>query len=186
MNLFQKRKKDVLSKMDKSFIGKWDEKIVSLCDKINSLENYYTTSSCSGRILLMIDQEKKGENLFVFVSHDKIDFDKLKDELNSAIGKDKNVKFKVEPCILHIACESLEDAEKMQEIGKNSGWKNSGIIGLKNNFIVELNGTERLEFPVIRNKKILVNDEFLKIVVDEANRKLEKSWVRIEKLEKGI
>ena len=47
MNHFQKRKQDVLSKIDKSFIGKWDEKIVLLCDKINSLENYYTTSSCS-------------------------------------------------------------------------------------------------------------------------------------------
>jgi len=186
MNSFQKRKKDVLSKLDKSFIGKWDEKIISLCDKINSLKNYYTTSSCSGRILLMIDQEKKAENLFVFVSHDKIDFKKLKDELNSALKKNKNIKFKVEPCILHIACETLDDAEKIYELGKNSGWKKSGIISLKKNFIVELNASEKMEFPIIQNKKILVDDEFLKIVVDEANKKLEKSWMKINKLEGGI
>lgn len=207
INSFQKRKKDVLSKLDKSCIGKWDEKIIPLCDKINSLENYYTTSSCSGRIILIVDQEKKGESLFVFVSHDKISFKKLKEELlkiisfpptppkrTSSEGKmkleneafNKNIKFKVEPCIIHISCEKLEDAEKMQEMGKNSGWKNSGIIGLKNNFTVELNGTERLEFPVIRNKKILVDDEFLKIIVDEANRKLEKSWTRINELEKKL
>ena len=138
------------------------------------------------KFLLMIDQEKKGENLFVFVSHDKIDFDELKNELGNALKKNKNVKFKVEPCIIHIVCETLEDAEKIQEIGKNSGWKNCGIIGLKNNFIVELNGTERLEFPVIRNKKILVDNEFLKIAVDETNRKLEKSWERIKKLESSL
>jgi len=186
INSFQQRKKDVLSKLDKSSIGKWDEKIISLCDKINSLDNYYTTSSCSGRILLMVDQEKKGENLFLFVSHDKVSFKKLKEELNSALKKKKNIKFKLEPCILHIACETLEDAKKLFEIGKNAGWKRLGIIGTRNGFTFELNSTEKLEFPVIQNKKILVDDEFLKIAVDEANRKLEKSWLRIKKLEREI
>lgn len=186
MDKFQKRKQDVLSKLDKSFIGKWDEKIVSLCDKINSLNNYYTTSSCSGRILLMIDQEKKDEGLFVFVSHGKISFEKLKDELEKALKRKDNVKFKVEPPIIHISCESLEDAEKIQEKSKLAGWKISGIIGMKNNFTVELNGTERLEFPIIQNNKILVDDDFLKIIVDEANKKLAKSWMRIENLKKVI
>jgi tRNA wybutosine-synthesizing protein 3 len=186
IDIFTKRKQDVLSKLDKSHIGKWDEKIAELCDKINSLENYYTTSSCSGRILLMIDQEKKGEDLFVFVSHDKVSFEGLKEELNSALKKNLKVKFKLEPCILHIACKTLEDAEKLCDKGKLSGWKKSGIIGMKNGITVELNSTEKLEFPIIRNKKILVDDEFLKIVVDEANKKLEKVWTKIEKLEKII
>ena len=238
MKNFQQRKKDVLSKLEKSSLGKWDEKIVSLCDKINSLENYYTTSSCSGRILLMIDQEKKAENLFLFVSHDKIKFDNLKNilkeivspsarnnfgseiasrqispplnfvnalsklKLGETVGrkrgdnkserseqnelKNKNVKFKMEPCILHVACESLEDAEKLFEIGKNAGFKRLGIIGTSHGFTFELNSSEKLEFPIIQNKKILVDDEFLKIAVDEANRKLEKSWMRIRKLEREI
>jgi tRNA wybutosine-synthesizing protein 3 len=184
INSFQQRKQDVLSKLDKSSIGKWDEKIISLCNKINSLENYYTTSSCSGRILLMVDQEKKGENLFLFVSHDKVSFKKLKEELNLALKKNKKIKFKLEPCIIHIACETLEDAKKLFEIGKNAGWKRLGIIGTRNGFTFELNSTEKLEFPIIQNKKILVDDVFLKIAVDEANRKLEKSWLRIKKLER--
>ena len=41
---FNQRKQDMLSKKDKSTIGGWDEKIVELCEKINSLENYYTTN----------------------------------------------------------------------------------------------------------------------------------------------
>jgi len=182
MDLFTKRKKDVLSKLDKSHIGKWDEKIAELCDKINSLENYYTTSSCSGRIILMIDQEKKGEDLFVFVSHDKVSFDKLKEELNSALKRNQKIKFKLESCILHINCKTLEDAEKLCDKGKLAGWKKSGIIGMKNGITVELNSTEKLEFPIIRNKKILVDDEFLKIVVEEANKKLEKVWGKVGKL----
>jgi tRNA wybutosine-synthesizing protein 3 len=183
---FQQRKQDILSKIDKSSIGKWDEKIISLCEKINSKENYYTTSSCSGRIVLMIDQEKKVEDLFLFVSHDKISFKKLKEELEKSLKENKKIKFKLEPCILHISCKNLEDAEKLFEIGKNAGWKRLGIIGTRNGFTFELNSTEKLEFPIIQNKKILVDDDFLKIILEDANEKLEKCWTKIKKLEKEI
>ena len=183
---FLKRKQDVLSKEDKSSIGKWDEKISSLCNKINSLENYYTTSSCSGRVLLMIDQDKKAENLFVFVSHDKISFKQLKEELAKAEKNKKQIKFKFEPCIIHIACKTLEDAEKIYEKGKMAGWKKSGIIEIKKNFIVELNASEKLELPIIQKGKLLVDDNFLKIIVEESNTKFEKVWVKIKKLEQAL
>jgi len=183
---FDKRKKDVLSKLDKSNKSSWDEKIKKLCDKINSLENYYTTSSCSGRVILMIEQDKKGENLFVSVYHDKISFKKLEEDLSLMVKVGKNIKFKLEPCILHVSCKTLEDAEKIYEKAKITGWKKSGIIGMKNGFVVELNGTDRLEFPIIRGNKGLVDEKFLKIIVDESNQKLKKSWMKIKKLEKSI
>jgi tRNA wybutosine-synthesizing protein 3 len=183
---FLQRKQDVLSKMDKSSIGKWDEKIVKLCKKINSKENYYTTSSCSGRVLLMIEQDKKGEDLFVFVSHDKITFNQLKKEIVLALKKNKKIKFKLEPCILHIACKELEDAKILFEKGKDAGFKRLGIIGAGHGFTFELNSTEKLEFPIIDKKRVLVDDNFLKIVVKDANKKLEKNWGKIGKLEKGI
>ena len=48
---------------------------------------------------------------------------------------------------------------------KLAGWKKSGIIGMKNRFILEMNSTERLELLVIGENKMFVNGEFLKIVV---------------------
>jgi len=183
---FDKRKKDILLKLDKSHKSSWDERIAELCNKINSLENYYTTSSCSGRVILMIEQDKKDRNLFVSVYHDKISLKKLKEDLDSVLKTQKKIKFKLEPCILHIACRTLEDAEKLYDKAKLSGWKKSGIIGMKSGFTAELNGTDRLEFPIINANKILVNEEFLKIVVDESNKKLEKSWIKIKRLEKSL
>lgn len=59
MDQFIQRKKDVLSKKDKSSIGKWDYKIISLCEKINGNGNYYTTSSCSGRVIILKEERKK-------------------------------------------------------------------------------------------------------------------------------
>jgi len=183
MTPFNQRKQDILNKKDKSSIGKWDKKIKSLCNKINSKENYYTTSSCSGRIIIMIDQNKKAPKLFEFVSHDLVSFNKLKKEI-SKIKKDS--KFKQEPPILHIACKTLEDAEKLLKKAQLSGWKRSGIISLKKNIIVEIISTEKIEFPLIKERKLLVGNSFLEIVLKKSNENLKKGWLKIEKLKKSI
>ncbi|RLG15943.1 hypothetical protein DRN69_02195 [Candidatus Pacearchaeota archaeon] len=184
---FNKRKSDVLSKEDKSFKSCWDKRITSLCKKINSLDNYYTTSSCSGRVVLMIDKNKKQPNLFVIVYHDLISFEQLKKDLNIIIKKNKElIKFKMESCALHVACRSLKDAQDLYDKAKLAGWKRSGIIASNKRFMVELNSTEKLEFPIINKNKILVNDEFLRMIIKDSNKKLKKCWKKIMKLEKEL
>jgi len=182
-NLFNQRKKDILSKEDKSSKGGWDEHIFNLCKKINLNEDYYTTSSCSGRVVLMKEQNKKAKDLFLFVSHDLISFEQLKDELTKiADSYEGAVKFKLDPCILHVACSDIDKAKEICEKAKLVGWKRSGIIGFGKNVIIELNSTEKFEFPVVLDGKILVDDFFLKIIVGESNKKLKKSWEKINKL----
>lgn len=187
---FLRRKKSVLSKSDKSSIGEWDNKIISLCNKINKSNNYYTTSSCSGRIVLMIAQEKKSYNLFLTISHDLISFNWLKNQLNKIIkNKELNnflIKFKCEPIILHIVCRNLESASLVLEKAKNSGMKHSGIHHIGKEIIIEINGDDRLEFPIINKNKILVDNNFLKLIAKESNKKLRKSWKMIKKLENRI
>ena len=173
---FQQRKKDILNKKDKSSVGEWDKKIKSLCDKINSFEEYYTTSSCSGRIMIIKDIDKKAPDLFEFVSHDAVRFEDLR------IPQKGNLKFKQEPLILHVACENLESAEKLLNKVRDVGLKRSGIISLGKNIIIEIIGTEKIEFPLVENGKILVNKDFLEIVLNKANENLKKGWDRIEKL----
>ena len=45
-----------------------------------------------------------------------------------------------------------------------------------------MNGTEKLEFPIISEGKILVEDEFLKLIVEKSNENLKKSFGKIERL----
>jgi tRNA wybutosine-synthesizing protein 3 len=182
---FSKRKQDVLSKKDKSSIGLWDKRIKELCDKINKEENYYTTSSCSGRIVIMLDKEKKGKNLFIFVYHDLISFKKLKKDLDK-ISKSEMIKFKQEPCILHVACRNLKDAQNILDKAKNAGWKKSGIISSGKRFVVEMNSTEKIEFLLMNKGKLLVNNEFLELILKRCNENLKKSWEKISKLKKEI
>jgi len=184
-NNFLQRKKDVLSKLDKSSIGKWDEKIVKLCEKINSLENYYTTSSCSGRIVVIKEQDKKAPELFRFVSHEPVYFKGFSDFLSEEKTK-LNLKFNQESFILHVACRTFEGAEKFLRKVRKAGIKKFGIIASGKKFIIEITGTEKLEFPLTEKGKILVSNEFLKLVLKKSNENLKKAWDKIEKLRKLI
>lgn len=181
-NHFQQRKSAILSKLDKSSKGKWDKKIISLCNKINSLPQYYTTSSCSGRILIMQDKKEKSPNLFKFKTHNLITLTKLKSELKELFPSKSPLKFKQEPVILHIACKTLENANNLLKLAQKAGFKKIGIITLNKRIILEINGSEKLEFPIIKNNQLLVNNIFLSEVIKKSNSNLKKSWNKIEKL----
>ena len=184
MNEFELKKNNQLEKKDKSSIGSWDSKIVKLCGKVNKRKNYYTTSSCSGRVVLLKESEKKARDLFLFRKHGKISFQELKKALEKTEYKGL-VYFKQEPCILHVACFSLDDAQDLVNKAKLAGWKRSGIMSIKRNMI-ELLSTEQLSFPIMDNGSILVSDNFLKLVVKESNKKLEKVWKKISRLKELI
>lgn len=175
---FQQRKQEVLAKIDKSSKGSWDKHILELCQVINDNPNYYTTSSCSGRILVMIDQEKKAKGLFLKVSHELVEKDFLE---NLKLPKFA-VKFKFEPAILHVACRDLKSAEALIKTGQKAGWKKMGAISFGKNIIVEFIGSDKIEFPLAVNRKFLVDNNFLDLVLEKSNNNLKKGWDRLENL----
>jgi len=180
---FTNEKKIQLAKQDKSDKGDWDKHIYNLLRKINAKKDYYTTSSCSGRTVLIKGKDKKQEGLFLFRTHEKISFVELKNKVKDAAHKYKGiVYFKQESCILHVACSSLDKAQEILDKAKLAGWKKSGIIASKRRFVAELSSTEKIELPVTNKGKILVSDELLRLLVKEANRKLERGWEKIKKL----
>jgi len=184
---FQSQKKDFLSKPDKSGIGGIDEDIKKLITLINKSQDYYTTSSCAGRIVLMKETGKKQENVFIFVTHKKGSFGQLKTALKLDPRANDMIYLKEEPCILHIACKNSEMAEKLVKAARQCGWKKSGIISLKENKVmVELLSTERVETPVSNKGKVLIPDDYLEILVKECNRKLSLTRQKIKKLEKSF
>lgn len=185
-NFAHSKKMALEIKNDKSSIGNWDKKIISLCNKINKKKNYYTTSSCSGRIVLIKDQEKKGPGLFLFQAHNTITFKQLKKELENLKNAKELIYFKQEPCLVVIACDSLGKQQEILDKAKTAGWKKSGIITTTNKHIVELMSTEKIIFPIMNQGKILIDDNFLKLIAKEANKKLKKTWDKISRLEKLI
>src|SRR3989338_1712055 len=111
---FQKEKKEFLSKKDKSRKASIDGKIKNLVDKINSLDDFFTTSSCSGRILVFAlpKSNKKNEVQYLFTSHNKTDYNEIKKALK--IIKTKKIKsdvwLRVDGAILHVASNNIDSA----------------------------------------------------------------------------
>ena len=184
---FQKEKKEFLSKKDKSRKASIDGKIKNLVDKINSLDDFFTTSSCSGRILVFAlpKSNKKNEVQYLFTSHNKTDYNEIKKALK--IIKTKKIKsdvwLRVDGAILHVASNNIDSARKLLNAARDIGFRRSGIISLgKNRVTMELVSTEKIEAVVSKNGKLVIDEYYLKVLIKEGNAKLEKTWGKIQRL----
>ena len=178
---FEKEKKGCLNKIDKSKKGSIDKKIKNLVELINSLKDYYTTSSCSGRILL-IKRPKSGKKCdvrFLFESHNKVSFEEIKACLKNIPEQD--LWFRQESMILHVVCRTIENAQKILDISSMAGFKHSGIITTRKKIVIEIIGSEQFDTIISKQGKVFVSDEYLGLLVNEANKKLEKNSRKIKK-----
>jgi len=183
---FDKRKKDFLSKVDKSSIGGWDKPIISLCNKLNKSKDYFSLSSCSGRFVLIKNIIEKKPGLFVYRTHELGKFDAIREELEKYNGEEGLV-FKQEPCILHVACRDLNKAKELLIKAQENGWKQSGIIAISSNrVVVDLRSTEGISFPIHDGKNILVDDDFIRFIIKEGNQRLKRTWDKIKRLERVV
>ncbi|MFH1637389.1 MAG: tRNA wybutosine-synthesizing 3 family protein [Candidatus Woesearchaeota archaeon] len=162
-------------KKDNSPQGYIDEDIKTLLEKINSHPEYETTSSCSGRIVLL-NSQRKGESKWLFKSHAPV---KAEDIIEALEGR---AWFMQEPIILHVRCKTLDAAEKLLSIANSLGLKKSGITSVKG-IMVEVKGTERIETVL---EKGMVSEEYIRLLVEEANGKLLKAKEKIKKLEEAF
>lgn len=180
---FNLEKKNALEKKDKSRKNRVDKEIKDVLDKINSFDNYFTTSSCSGRIVLISIPEngKKNQAEWLFVSHQPVKVEDIK----IVIKTSNPVWFKQESAILHVCCSNLEKADKLLRMIKECGFKRAGIIALAPKIICEIIGSESIS-TIISKEKMLVSDEYLAVLVEEANKKMMLNQKRIMKLLEGL
>ncbi len=176
---FPNEKKMYLTKQDKSKKGDIDEKVIPLLKTINAQENYYTTSSCSGRAYLWTGTGKKNETEWIKVSHELITEDFF--EIKPVSGA---VWLRVEPFILHVACKEVEAANLLLEKAKTI-YKKSCILSASNKILVEIRGSEFIEMPLYRDGKLLYQEELEWLIVT-INQKLEQMWKGMARFQKLV
>src|SRR3989338_5583747 len=161
---FQTRKNNVLRKQDKSKKGAIDGHIKDLINTINDSEDYYTTSSCSGRIVLLklSESKKKNEAEWIFTSHELVDADDILEVLKNV--PEEQVWLRFEPPIIHVCCKNLESAEKLLEVARVSSFKKSGIFSVKT-LSVEINSNDRVDCLISKNGKITANIEMIESLI---------------------
>jgi len=180
---FTNEKNTFLAKLDKSKKGSIDERAIPLITTINKKDNYYTTSSCSGRVYLWSGTGKKNETQWIKVSHDpiKVDFLKL-DNIQSSQESEQIIWLRLEAFIMHIACKDINAANQLLE-QVHPIFKKSCILTASNKIIVEIRGSEFIEMPIYKDNFLIFSGD-LNWLTDLINQKLQKIWLGIDKFEK--
>ncbi|MEA1924888.1 MAG: hypothetical protein U9M95_03370 [Candidatus Altiarchaeota archaeon] len=167
-------------------LGDVDGEIIPLLEYINSLDDFYTTSSCSGRITLLLDLGSKRESRWLGKWHREITPKELIDCLQD-VPSEGMVRFKYESPILHIAAKTIEKAKQILYIARESGYKRVGIQGLrKERYLVEVCDTERLDSPIAEKGCLLVDERYLKYITDFSNRSFRKGRKKLLHLESSM
>ncbi|KAM8851120.1 tRNA wybutosine-synthesizing protein 3 homolog [Spinachia spinachia] len=186
---FSQWKKQCLNKLDLSKKGSVDEDIANIVSLLNGREEYFTTSSCSGRVTL-IDRAAGSSDIhkqncvWLFVSHQKCTPEDLMCGVARSSG---DAVFKFEPLVLHLQCRRLDDAQLMHSVAVNSGFRNSGLtVSKTGKVITAVRSTHGLEVPLTHEGKLLVEDEYIHFLAQIANQKMEENLRRIHRFYQNL
>jgi tRNA wybutosine-synthesizing protein 3 len=191
MATFEEQKKKYLRDLedtdpDRSKKGDVDIQIKPLLDAINAQDEFYTTSSCAGRIDLFVEplSGKKHEGEWLYVSHDLAIEKELVASLQSL--PQETLWFRMEGAILHVCAKDMDAANLFLQKCKESGWKHSGITGSTKRIIIEATTSERMDIPIAKDGVLLVPEKFVTFMVREANQKLSKTREKIKRLQEAF
>ncbi|KAJ1700928.1 hypothetical protein LUZ63_000707 [Rhynchospora breviuscula] len=201
MDTFAQRKAAAMAELaspapDKSPKGGVDAPIIPLLDLLNSHPSFFTTSSCSGRISILLsnpdpstnqvqNQEKKkkkaGGGRWLFVSHEKAELETVLKLLFGDL-KEEDVGFEAvlrfEPMIVAVDCRDLDAARQLVGVAISSGFRESGITSVQKRVMVAVRCSIRMEVPLGQVGNLLVSDEYVSYLIGIANRKLEANKQR--------
>ncbi|ACJ17372.1 hypothetical protein, conserved [Thermococcus onnurineus NA1] len=167
--------------------GKVDEDIIPLLEKINSLENYFTTSSCSGRISVMEMPEfgDKVNAAWLGKWHREVELG----EVLEAIKKHSSGQlwFLVRSPILHVGARTMEGAVKLLNLAIGLGFKYSNIKSVSHKkLLVEIRSTERMDVPLGADGELWVSEDYIERIVDIANEQVRRFKGKLKRLEEEV
>ncbi|XP_048207558.1 tRNA wybutosine-synthesizing protein 3 homolog isoform X2 [Perognathus longimembris pacificus] len=179
---FARWKAQRLRRADLSRKGSVDEDVVEVVRLLNSRDQFVTTSSCAGRVLLLDGgingfQVQKQNCCWLLVTHKPC----VKDDVMIALKKAKgDAIFKFEPLVLHVQCRQLEDAQILHSVAIDSGFRNSGItVGKRGKTMLAVRSTHGLEVPLSHKGNLMVTEEYIDFLLKIANQKMEENRKRI-------
>lgn len=183
--VFQKKKILAMHKLDIAIQEqKADVDVLSLVHLLNSFDQYYTTSSCAGRFVVLSKGSFRGKysSKFVYKTHNPpVDLTKVREVLKEHF--EGYLYINVEPPTFHIACKSLEAAIELHQLAIDSNIGYSMFKTIKKSIVVEVRGTGMLQIPIGKNNKIFVSDEYIEEIISLANEILTSEQARIKKFE---
>lgn len=181
---FIENKKQTMQKLRHAVTEKLvDNKIIPILNLINNLDDYYTSSSCYGRIVLLeipkIGDKKNAKWLGKW--HGKITpIDVLSSLKNASKGQ---LWILAQSPIIHVYSKTQKAADQLLKAAVSCGFKHSGFKSIEKNIVIELASTERLDVPVGRDGCIFCNDEYIDLIVEISNDIIDRSVEKLSRFE---
>ena len=186
---FSQYKSKAMQKLESALSeGLVDESVISVLNSFNSHPDIFTTSSCAGRIQLIVlpDIGRKDSVELRKKWHRPVEFQEVKDAItNLDVPPNSIVILQGQSPIFHVSCRTMELAQKFRGIVHSQGWKYSSLItGNEDKWVVEVLSANRIDNLLFRNGLIdPPGDERLKFMIEESNKILIKAQARLEALE---
>jgi tRNA wybutosine-synthesizing protein 3 len=188
MTMFEAQKKTALERLR---IRGADEEIAGIIEKINSFDDFFTTSSCSGRIALICLPEigAKREAKFIGKWHRPV----TKEEVLEAIKSSEKGEIWLlsQSPILHVSCRNLEKAKGLLRIAIESGFKYSSIKAIANSkdnekVVVEIVSTERMDVPLGKDGVMFCSESYMDFILSKGNFMLERGKGKLKRFYYGL
>ena len=189
--MFQEDKKKAMKKLkealEKDLV---DRGIIYLLNKINEMEDYYTTSSCIGRCGIM--EFPRGKNPKVHSRwlgkwHHYGDERDLFEALERRSEDFQMLVFVMNSPILHVASRDISSAKRLLDLAIHSGLKASSIKSITDRRVmVEIVSTYKIDAPIGIDGRILVDGDYLKMLLKVGNTKLKISRRLFHRFYKGL
>ena len=190
MNLeqdFLEGKKSALKKLEKACSsGEVDSGILPILDIINRTDDYFTSSSCFGRIVVLeipIIGDKKNAN-FLGKWHREVNYDELVNSIKR--GNTGQIWLLSQSPVIHIISKTPESADRLLKTAVSSGFKHSGLKSFGKKNVVEICSTERLDAPIGKDGIVFCNEDHLRLLLDISNEIIKKSTQKLKRLEKSL
>jgi len=184
MRAFEEQKKHAIERLRNKGA---DQEVEEVLQKLNVLEDFFTTSSCSGRIALISLPEigAKREARFIGKWHRPVTKEEVLEAISSAkASRNGDVWFIAQSPIVHVACRTLEKATTLLRIAIESGFKYSGIKAIARHngrVVVEIMSTERMDVPLATDDRMLCSEAHLDFIVAQANLMLKRSKEKLKR-----
>lgn len=184
---FQAQKKIVLQHLEQAKREKQvDPEIIPILNCINKQEEYYSTSSCAGRIVILELPEIGDKKHAVFLGkwHKKITPD---DVFNAVVTASKGQLWMLaQSPIFHIVAKTLKAADTLLKHGYSSGFKHSSLKTTEGKIVVELMSTERLDAPIGQHGNLLCSPAHVELLVEISNHIIERSQGKLHRLQQEL
>lgn len=193
--IFEEQKKRALEKLR---IGGADEEVAGIVEKINSSEDFFTTSSCSGRIVLISIPEIGAKRAAKFIGkwhRPPVSREGVQEAIKlkgwEGIAGGKEIWLLSQSPILHVACRDLEKAKLLLDIAIASGFKYSSIKAIANavdneKVMVEIVSTERMDVPLGKDGVLFCSEGHMDFILSKANFMLERGKGKLKRFYSGL